>query len=145
MLYKTVRQYTGLKINDRRVSRARLDRFYLKKTWNNRVMNVCITPSDHHMLLLDINLKKTLKANYYWVFKVRLLQECSFCGIFEAFWESWELKKCSFSSLSQCWDVGKVNVKMPCQNYILLINHAEKYSEGSTKGHRTFRKIDRRQ
>lgn len=58
-----VRQYTWLKVSDNQVSGARLDRFYLGKIWNNKVMNVSILPngfSDHHMITFDFNLKKWL-------------------------------------------------------------------------------------
>lgn len=48
-----IRQYTWLKVSDNRVSGARLDRFYLGKNWNNKIMDVSILPvgfSDHHMV-----------------------------------------------------------------------------------------------
>jgi len=56
MINKRSRQYTWLKVNDNRVSGARLDRFYLGKVWNNRVTNASILPngfSDHHMVIFD--------------------------------------------------------------------------------------------
>ncbi len=34
-----------VKMVDNRISGARLDRFYLKKTWNNKVMNIFIRPN----------------------------------------------------------------------------------------------------
>lgn len=70
---------TWLKVVDNRISGARLIRFYLKKTWNNKVTNTFIRPkdfSDHHMIIL--NLKKMFKANYYWIFNVKLLQDVYF-------------------------------------------------------------------
>lgn len=90
--HEGVRQYTWLKINDSRVSGVRS---YLKKTWNNSMMNGFIAPNgfsdnNNHMVLLDINIKKTLKANYYWVLNVKLLQDCLFCEIFKTFWKSWK-------------------------------------------------------
>ncbi len=71
-----------VKMVDNRINGARLDRFNLKKTWNNKVMNIFIRPngfSDHHIVILDANLKKTFKSNYYWIFNVKLLQDVSFC------------------------------------------------------------------
>ncbi len=68
-----VRQYTWLRVCDDRICGARLDRFYLKKTWNNKVMEVCISPngfSDHHTVIL---VKKTLKCNYYWHLNIKLI------------------------------------------------------------------------
>lgn len=38
--------------------------------------------SDHHMVILNVNLKKTFKCNYYWIFNVKLLQDVSFCKKF---------------------------------------------------------------
>lgn len=83
-------------------------------------MNIFIAPngfSDHHMVKLDVNTKRTSKSNYYWIFNAMLLQDSVFCENFKLFWNSWKLKKCSFENRSQCWDVGKVNRKMFCQNY----------------------------
>lgn len=77
-----VKQYTWLRVVDNRISGARLDRFYLRKTWNNKVMDTFIRPngfSDHHMVILDVNLKKTPRSNYYWIFNIKLLQDVFFC------------------------------------------------------------------
>ncbi len=115
-----VRQYTWLKVCDDRVCGARLDRFYLKKVWNNKVMDVCISPngfSDHHMVILVLNVKKTLKSNYYWHLNVKLLHDSCFCENFKVFWNNWKLKKSSFENLCQWWDVGKGNIRLFCQNY----------------------------
>ncbi len=73
---------------DNRIRGARLDRFYLKKTWNNKVINTDIRPngfSDHHMVILDVSLKKTFKSNYYWIFNVKLLQDVSFVKSLKCF------------------------------------------------------------
>ncbi len=114
-----VKQYTCLRMVDNRISGARLDRFYLKKTWNNKVINTDIRPNgfSDHMVILDVSLKKTFKSNYYWIFNVKLLQNVSFCEKFKMFWKIWKLKKKLFENLSQWWDVGKANIKMFCQNY----------------------------
>ncbi|XDV49743.1 hypothetical protein PO909_018933 [Leuciscus waleckii] len=120
MINKRVRQYTWLKVNDNRVSGARLDRFYLGKVWNNRVMNTSILPngfSDHHMVIFDFNLKNMSKPIYYWHFNAKLLQDIHFCDSFVLFWKNWKTRKSSFENLNQWWDVGKVNIRMLCQNY----------------------------
>ncbi len=77
------------------LSGARLERFYLKKTWNNKVINTDIRPNgfSDHMVILDVSLKKTFKSNYYWIFNVKLLQDVSFCEKFKMFWNIWKLKK----------------------------------------------------
>lgn len=66
---KWERQYTWVKVTDNVVCGARLDRFYLGKIWNDRVMNVFHLPnafSDHRMVGLDLNMKE-------WHFNVKLL------------------------------------------------------------------------
>lgn len=63
------------------MSGARLDRFYIDKTWNNKVMNAVILPvgfSDHHLVLFDLNMKTITKPNYFWHFNVKLLQDAFF-------------------------------------------------------------------
>lgn len=115
-----VRQYTWLKVSSNQVSGARLDRFYLGKIWNNKVMNVSILPngfSDHHMIIFDFNLKKVVKPCYFWHFNVKLLQDIRFCEKFQFFWDDWKLKKDTFENLSLWWDVGKANIRIFCQNY----------------------------
>lgn len=115
-----VRQYTWLKVCDDRVSGARLDRFYLNEMWSNRVIDASISPngfSDHHMITLVLNIKKTQKSNYYWLLNVKFLNDVLFCESFKVFWSNWKLKKSSFESLCQWWDVGKVNIRLFCQNY----------------------------
>ncbi len=70
---KGEKQYTWVKVTDNMVCGARLDRFYLGKIWNNRVMNVFHSPnafSDHHMVGLDLNMKELSRCTYYilWVY-----------------------------------------------------------------------------
>lgn len=129
-----VRQYAWLKASDNQVSGARLDRFYLGKIWNNKVMNVSILPncfSDHHMITFDFNLKKVVKPCYFWHFNVKLLQDVSFCEKFKGFWDRWKLKD-HFENC-QWWDVGKANIRIFCQNYTthttVMINNSGKFTK----------------
>ncbi len=57
------KQYTWVKILDSIVTGARLDRIYVNKSDNNRVMNVGISPcgfSDHHIVTIDFNTARVL-------------------------------------------------------------------------------------
>ncbi len=70
------KQYTWVKILDSIVTGARLDRIYVNKSDNNRVMNVGISPcvfSDHHIVTIDFNTMRALRPKSYWHFNVKLL------------------------------------------------------------------------
>lgn len=60
------------------------------------------------------------------------------------FWNNWKLKKSSFENLSQWWDVGKVNIKMFCQNYIIDFSQMNKYDLGilSLDQEKAFDRVD---
>lgn len=83
-------------------------------------MNAVILPvgfSDHHLVLFDLNMKTITKPNYFWHFNVKLLQDAFFCDSFKLFWNKWKMQKDSFENMCQWWDVGKVNIRIFCQNY----------------------------
>ncbi len=118
--HPTDRQYTWVKAFDNRVSAARLDRFYVSKCFSNRVTDCCICPvgfSDHHLISMTIVMSKLPKKSSYWHFNVKLLQDAVFCDNFNFFWEHWRKEKNSFENLKQWWDIGKVQIKMFCQQY----------------------------
>ncbi len=51
-----IKQYTWIKASNNEFKGARLDRFYMIKSFNNRVMDAFIIPSgisDHHMITVD--------------------------------------------------------------------------------------------
>lgn len=76
-----IKQYTWIKMGDNEVKGARLDRIYLSKCFNNRVIEAAITPSgfsDHHMVTIDVNKKITSRAHYYWHFNKKLLYDTLF-------------------------------------------------------------------
>ncbi len=83
----------------------RLDIFYLKKMWNKKVMDVCISPNEttsyHHMVILVLNVNKTLTSNYYWYLKVKILHDSCFCENFKVLGNNWKLKKSSFENVCQ--------------------------------------------
>lgn len=57
-----VKQYTWIRVTENKISAARLDRFYVKKTMCNRAVNTHIIPnviSDHHLVTLHISLSQT--------------------------------------------------------------------------------------
>jgi len=66
-----IKQYTWLKVSNNRVSGARLDRFYIGKVWDGKIMNVSILPvgfSNHQLILFALNIKRNLRPNYFLAF-----------------------------------------------------------------------------
>ncbi len=118
--FSQVRQYTWLKLNSNMISGARLDRIYVRKNQRDKFYNSCIFPtslSDHHFLSIDVTTSmNTLKLSY-WKFNNKLLLDRNFVHSFTAFWEIWRERKVQFKSLSQWWDIGKVQIKLFCQSY----------------------------
>ena len=110
-----VRQYTWLKINEGRVSAARLDRLYVSEQYCSRVGKCAITPvgfSDHHIVTVDIHLSCPRRSSPYWYFNVKLLHDVMFCDRFLLFWEKWRVTKGNFESLRQWWEVGKAQIRL---------------------------------
>lgn len=115
-----VRQYTWVKVVDDRVSAARLDRIYVSNDFSCRIVDCFIIPvgfTDHHLVSLNIIMSKCEKKSSYWHFNTRLLQDVLFCEHFETFWQQWKMCKGSFESLKQWWEVGKINIKLFCQQH----------------------------
>ena len=89
-----VRQYT--KVNEGRISAARLDRLYVSERYCRRFGRCDITPvrfSDHHIFTVDIHLSCPRR----WYFNVKLLHDAKFCEMFcerfLMFWENGVLQK----------------------------------------------------
>ncbi|KAL6484118.1 hypothetical protein MHYP_G00061630 [Metynnis hypsauchen] len=115
-----VRQYTWVKVSERRVSAARLDRFYITKADRHRVLNAFMAPSgfsDHHAVILDVLLTRTTNPRSYWRFNVKLIQDEMFCRNFTVFWEGWRMRKADFDNVALWWEVGKTQIKSFCQLY----------------------------
>ncbi len=117
-VYPHVKQYTWLKINSNKVSAARLDRFYTDKCNKGRFFSNRISPtsiSDHHYISMSSLSPKSYKS--HWHFNNALLQDHIFEHSFGLFWKSWREERGSYSSLSQWWYLGKVQIKAFCQQY----------------------------
>jgi len=83
-----VKQYTWIKVSQERISAARLDRFYVCKKTNNRIVAANIVPvcfSDHHFVTCNLTLSQTQCKSPYWKLNVRLLQEKDFFERFNFF------------------------------------------------------------
>jgi len=122
-----VRQYTWLKKNSNTLSGARLDRFYVRKRHRDRFFNSCISPSflsDHHYCSVSVSVVSSKIYKSQWHFNNRLLQDHNFLQSFTIFWESWREERNRFQSLSQWWDIGKVHIKIFCQQLLLKVSEA---------------------
>ncbi len=136
------KQYTWVKILDSIVTGARLDRIYVNKSDNNRVMNVGISPcgfSDHHIVTIDFNTARVSHPKSYWHFNVKLLNDKFFCENFKCFWEKWKLEKERFENVIQWWEVGKVHIKIFCQqfsynNTVIVKREIERLEKGINDG-----------
>lgn len=118
--FPNIKQYTWLKVNSNMVSAARLDRIYVQRSASEKFHNSCITPtslSDHHYMSVTVTSAQSTFKCPYWRFSNRLLQDHNFVHAFTLFWEEWRERKTQYKSLSQWWDIGKVQVKLFCQKY----------------------------
>ncbi len=122
--FSQVRQYTWLKVNSNMISGARLDRIYVRKNQRDKFYNSCIFPtslSDHHFLSIDVTTSMNTLKFSYWKFNNKLLLDRNFVHSFTAFWEIWRERKVQFKSLSQWWDIGKVQIKLFARVTLLTI------------------------
>jgi len=119
----TLKQYTWTRVSQGRISAARLDRIYIKRKENNRVMECKIVPccvSDHHFITVNIALTNQKCKSPYWKFNVALLKDQDFVEKFELFWSEWVSQKDDFESLIQWWEIGKTQIRVFCQQYTFL-------------------------
>ena len=118
--FPTVRQYTWMKGQSNVISAARLDRFYVQRCNRGRFSQSCIFPfplSDHHYISVAVSCTPVTHHRSYWHFNSRLAQDHLFVHSFTLFWEDWRERQSEFKSLSQWWDIGKVQIKVFCQQY----------------------------
>lgn len=94
-----------------------MDRFYVSTAFNNRIMECFVGFSDHHLVVLDMNVTPTPITKSYWHFNTQLLKDVLFSEQFVRFWEKWQVEKNSFPNLKQWWEVWKIQVKVFCQQY----------------------------
>lgn len=102
------------------ISGARLDRFYVQMNKRGRFFNSNISPtsfSDHHYIA--VTMTTTQRTSYHKIcrFNNRLLQDKSFVKFFTLFWGEWRERKLQYKTLSQWWDIGKVQIQIFCQQY----------------------------
>lgn len=115
-----LRQYTWMKVNSNNMSGARLDRFYTEARNRARFFRNSISPtflSDHHYISMAISVESTKSYKSLWHFDNRLLQDHVFIHSFHLFWDSWREERVNFQSLSQWWDVGKIQIRIFCQQF----------------------------
>ena len=115
-----VKQYTWVRVNDNRISAARLDRIYLSQSLSSRLTDSSICPvgfTDHHLTMANVSLSPGMRFKSYWHFNTKLLQDNAFCQSFGLFWTEWRGRKTDFETLSQWWDVGKAQIRLFCQQY----------------------------
>jgi len=127
---KNVRQYSWLKVAVDRVSAARLDRFYLHNSLCNRVIGAYITPciiSDHQLISMNVVLSETKPQFFYWRFDIKLLQDVNFYENFKMFWNCWVEEKNDYENLLQWWEIGKTQIKLFCQQFMVHTSCKVKY------------------
>lgn len=115
-----VKQYTWVKVNEGRISAARLDRLYLSNNMKNRVVHTAIIPTyftDHKLITVDCTLISRRNKRSYWHFNVKLLQDKFFCESFKHFWETWKSEKCRYENIILWWEIGKTHIREYCQQY----------------------------
>lgn len=75
-----VRQYTWVKINNERVSAARLDKIYISKTSNSQLTECSIIPTsltDHKLVLIAVSLSQSVNKSSLWYL---ILDYCKYFG-----------------------------------------------------------------
>ncbi len=118
--FPRLKQYTWMKVNSNNMSGARLDRFYTEACNRGRFFRNSISPtflSDHHYISMAISVESIKSYKPLWHFDNRLLQDHCFIHSFHFFWNSWREERVNFPSLSQWWDVGKMQIKIFCQQF----------------------------
>lgn len=100
----STKQYTWVKVNNERISAARLDRFYMSCNLKNRVIPNIL--SDHKHITVGFTLSKSIHKSYYWHLNTKLLEDTTFCEDFECCWEAWQTEQSHFENIIQ-WKLEK--------------------------------------
>ncbi len=114
------RQYTWLKMNCNIISAAKLDRIYVQKGRRGRFFDSKNNPtpiSDHYYVSVMVKISNTSYKSYLHFYN-SLLQDRTFVHLFPFFWRAWRERKTEFKSLSQWWDIGKIQIQSFCQQYV---------------------------
>ena len=113
------REYTWHRTNGQQASR--LDMFWLSSSLLQTVKEVAIYPffrSDHSYVFLRISLPSLPeRGRGIWKLNSSLLKDEEFCQQVRSFWQSWQLEKPTFPSLSVWWDAGKSRLKRLVRKY----------------------------
>ncbi len=76
-----------------------------------------VSISDHSMVHCTFILSSIKPKSAHWHFNTNLLNYNFFKDSFKSFWNVYKTMKCSFHSLQQWWDFGKVQRKQFTQQY----------------------------
>ena len=94
---------------------SRIDLFGCPYSWASSVSSCEIHPcplSDHSALVLRASLPDVIPPGpSRWHLNVSFLNNFSFVTLISDFWSDWRLRKNSFDSLQNWWDVGKSKIK----------------------------------
>lgn len=115
-----VRQYTWAHAHENLLSLARLDRFYSFKHHHSIFKSCKIYPvgfSDHSLVICSVLFNAVSPRSAYWHFNTALMNDVYFKETFTFFGENFRNEKVYFSSLQSCWDFGKTQIKIFCQQY----------------------------
>ena len=102
------------------VVRGKARPYLCSKTGQGTFFKSSITPmglSDHHYVAVAIPTTLSKPKSPYWRFNSRLLQDQGFVSSFNFFGETWRVEKARHRSLTQWWDLGKVQIRLFCQQY----------------------------
>ena len=104
------------------VSKARLDRLYIPKSFLSLTNSCNILPcslSDHSTVTITLQPPSTnsYKRSAYWHFNNSLLEDNTYKQIIEDFWTSWRKKRNDFPNICVWWDFGKTQIKTLTQMY----------------------------
>ncbi len=104
---------------------ARLDRFYCFKHHVNVVRKCEIVPvgfTDHSLVLCQVFIANVKVKSAFWHFNTSLLSDLNFKEVLCFFWNQCKLRKQCFSDLRQWWDIGKIEIKLFCQQYAFNVS-----------------------
>ena len=115
-----------------RVSKARLDRFYLPFSLVPSIFSCSITPcslSDHSAISVQIKLPSSKqKGGAYWHFNNALLDDKHYISIITHFWNDWQKEKGNFPDLLSWWDFGKSHIQSLTKMYGSKLAHEKRES-----------------
>nr|P14381.1 RecName: Full=Transposon TX1 uncharacterized 149 kDa protein; AltName: Full=ORF 2 [Xenopus laevis]AAA49976.1 ORF2 [Xenopus laevis] len=112
--------FTYVRVRDGHVSQSRIDRIYISSHLMSRAQSstIRLAPfSDHNCVSLRMSIAPSLPKAAYWHFNNSLLEDEGFAKSVRDTWRGWRAFQDEFATLNQWWDVGKVHLKLLCQEY----------------------------